>query len=125
MVTIFLHPSFLADFSISSIFAGVAVFGPTIHRSRIFLEAALRSFSRCSLRRAAMAFAVMSACVAAQPAAENLDLRSGDRRPTINVFSWDDMKGLGRKCHPSLRTSIPPVKPDMSSTLIVGRAREI
>ena len=60
VVTIALHSRFLAGFSISFILAGISVFGPTIHRSRIFVEAARLSFSRSSPRRAAMAFAVIS-----------------------------------------------------------------
>jgi hypothetical protein len=71
------------------------------------------------------AFASHEPRAAAQLDAENLDFMSGVRRVRINVFSWDDMNGLGRKCHPSLRTSIPPVKPDMSNTLIAGRATVI
>ena len=58
-VAIALHSRFLAGFAISFILAGVSIFGPTIHRSRIFFAAARLSFSRSSLRRAAMAFAVI------------------------------------------------------------------
>jgi len=37
----------------------------------------------------------------------------------------DAMNGLGRKCHPSLSTSIPSLYPDISNTLILGRWRVI
>ena len=50
-----------------------------------------------------------------------LDFRSGETRPVINVRSCDGMKGLARKCHPSLRTSIPSLYPDISNTLMFGR----
>jgi hypothetical protein len=59
VVTSALRSRFLAGFSISFILAGISVFGPTIHRSRIFVEAARPSFSRSSPRRAAIAFAVI------------------------------------------------------------------
>jgi len=35
------------------------------------------------------------------------------------------MKGFGKKCHPSLSTSIPPVKPDIMSTFSWGRSMDI
>ena len=37
--------------------------------------------------------------------------------------SCDGMKGLGKKCHPSLSTSIPPVISDINKTLMFCRLR--
>ena len=42
----------------------------------------------------------------------------GEMSPTISARSCDGTNGFARKCHPSLRTSIPSGYPDISSTLI-------
>src|SRR5579871_3510119 len=57
--------------------------------------------------------------------AANLEGLSGETSPAINARSCDGMNGFGRKCHPSLRTSMPPVNPDISNTLMVGRCAVI
>ncbi len=56
---------------------------------------------------------------------ENFDFLSGEMRPTTSARSWEVTNGFARKCHPSLRTSIPSGNPDISSTLSCGRSRVI
>jgi hypothetical protein len=56
---------------------------------------------------------------------ENLDSLSGDMRPETSARNCDPRNGFGRKCHPSLSTSVPPVNPDISRTLMSGRSHVI
>ena len=47
----------------------------------------------------------------------NFDFLSGKMSAATKARSCEVTKGFARKCHPSLSTSIPPGKPDISSTL--------
>jgi hypothetical protein len=48
---------------------------------------------------------------------ENCDFLSGETRLTTKARSCEAINGFGRKCHPSLSTSIPSGNPDIKSTL--------